>query len=673
MSHRISYAFAVLLLLTAAALRLWNLNSLPAGFSDIEFEQVRIMQDGVQRGDIRVFYQVDDRGQEGLYHTVLALSAAVFGEGTLGLRIVSVFAGMVSIALVYSLAARTFGHVAALFSAGVFAFAFATTLLSRLVIVEAFLPLMVAAVLLAITRALPVYYRVRPETSYTIDFAAFGTLTGIALYLHPAGLLLVLVAVIFIAYCVFVRRLNTMRQVSYTGFALLMMIIMAMPYVISTIRLPELDANSRIFGNYGALTTSLVNVFASIAIRGDANPLHNLPDRPLLDPVSAVLMLIGLIWAIRAWRQPRFGLLLIAGTVLSPIVILAAESPNFYALSVLFPVLALLAGAGIALITQRIPSRFHWIVVLAVLMLLGANTYWTGIDLFTGWADRADVQTAFNADLGSTARHLDVTAHDVPTVVCDPLWNQARQVGEKRSRTERILMLMNNDDVPLRPIDCREGLLFVNAGAHQQVLIAEPDLWNQLSPDVTAWLALGTPMEQFSPVDVIEMRVQQRLEDALGVYTTTTPASYPTAEGLSERVPVAPPIRFGGNITWLGYEIDPAPVYRAGDTVSVHTYWRIEGLVPSDLLIFTHILSDPVTIAANRDTLNTDANRLSERDVYLHIANITLPNSIIPGEYVISAGTYQSTSDLRLPVFGVDNQVRGDRLFLYPITITGDS
>lgn len=673
MSHRMSFALAVLLLLVAAALRLWNLNSLPAGFSDSEFEHVRIMQDGVQQGDIRVFYQVNDRGQEGLYHTVLALTSTAFGEGALGLRMVSVFAGMISIALIYSLAARLFGHIAATLSAGVFAFAFATTLLSRMVIVEAFLPLMVATVLLALVRALPVYYRVRAETSHTIDFAAFGTLTGIALYLHPAGLMLVLLAVIFIAYSVFIRSLKTMRQVSYTGFAILMMIIMAIPYVISTIRLPELDANSRIAGNYGSLTTSLLNVLASIAIQGDSNPLHNLPGRPLLDPVSAVLMVVGLIWSIRRWRQQRFGLLLIAVAVLSPITILATESPNFHALSVLFPVLVLFAGAGIALITRRIPARFHGVVVLAILVLLGANTYWTANDLFGTWAPRADVQTTFNADLGRVARHLDLTAAEIPTVVCDPAWNQARQVGVPRSHTQRILLLMNADSAPLRPIDCREGLLFVNAGAHQQVLIAEPDLRDQLPSDVTNWLALGTPLEGFAPDSLIEMRVQQALEDALGVYTTTTPASYPTEKGLSERVPVAPPIRFGGNITWLGYEVDPAPVYRAGETVSVHTYWRIEGLVPSDLLIFTHILSDPVTIAANRDTLSTNATRLSERDVYLHVANVTLPNSIIPGEYVISVGTYQATSDLRLPVFGADNEVRGDRLFLYPITVAGDS
>jgi hypothetical protein len=661
------------LLLAAAALRLWDLAGLPAGFSDDEFQQIRLMQDGVQRGDIRVFYQIDNRGQEGLYHTALALSSIAFGEGTIGLRMLSVFAGMLTIALTFSLGTRLFGRLAGIFSAGVIAFAFETVFLSRLVLVEAMIPLLIATILLALARALPVYRRTRAETSHTIDFAAFGTLTGIGLYLHPTGLMLVLIVALFIVYSIYVRQLVTMRQISYTGFAILMLIITAMPYVISTIRLPELDANSRIIGNYGSLPASFINTFRALVLQGDSNALHNLPGRALLDPLTVALIALGLVWAVRQWRQLRAGLLLIALVVLLFPVILASGSPNFFAMSSLLPVLALLAGAGMTIISKHLEQKSIWVPVLLAVAILAANAIWTGYDLFTNWATLPGARTAYNADTGEIAHYLDRTSSSIPTVVCDADWKYPRQVGERRSEIERIRQMMNSDSNLLRAMDCREGLLFVNAGAHQQVVIADPEIWNELPPDIADWLAQGTPIETLATNTVIELRVQDALEDALGVYTTTTPASFPTAGGLSEQIPTAPPIRFGGNITWLGYEVDPIPAYRAGEIVSVHTYWRIEGLVPSDLLIFTHILSDPVTIAANRDTLSLDAAHLNERDVYLHIANITLPNNIISGDYVISVGTYQSTSDLRLPVFGASNEVRGDRLFLYPITVLSDN
>lgn len=90
--------------------------------------------------------------------------------------------------------------------------------------------------------------------------------------------------------------------------------------------------------------------------------------------------------------------------------------------------------------------------------------------------------------------------------------------------------------------------------------------------------------------------------------------------------------------------------------------------MPSDLLIFTHILSDSSTIAANRDSISVKPSQLQERDVYLHIADVTLENEQ-DGNYVVSVGVYQSSSDERLPVFDENNEVRGNRIFLYPIQI----
>ena len=90
--------------------------------------------------------------------------------------------------------------------------------------------------------------------------------------------------------------------------------------------------------------------------------------------------------------------------------------------------------------------------------------------------------------------------------------------------------------------------------------------------------------------------------------------------------------------------------------------------VPGDLLIFTHILSDPAAIVAQSSSLNTWTESLQSRDVFIQVNYVTLPNSIPAGTYVISIGAFQSESGLRLPVFDGD-RVRGDRLFLYRLTV----
>ena len=276
-------ALAVVVLLCGAALRLTNLTTLPAGLSDAEMAEVDLMEDQIKRGDIRVFYErPDGDGEEGLYPMLLAVSSLAFGDGTLGFRIVSVFAGVLTLAL-----------------------------LSRLVLVESFLPLLVTATLLALARAMPVYPRTRAERTNTLDFAGLGVLLGMGLYLHPTSLMLTLAAMAFITYIILTRRPLSLRRLSYIGFAILMLVIIALPYLLSTFRLPELSASGRIFGGYSGLINASANSLLALFIRGDTSALYNWPGRPLIDTVSGVFVVIGVVACVRQWRNPRYALLLL--------------------------------------------------------------------------------------------------------------------------------------------------------------------------------------------------------------------------------------------------------------------------------------------------------------------------------------------------------------------------
>lgn len=673
MSNRTSYLLAVLLLLLTTFLRLWQIPTLPIGFSDPELHQIDLMQDRTLQGEIRVFYETDDGGQEGLYQVLLALAGVAFGTGTLGLRLIGVFASLLAVSLMYSLGVRLFGRWAGVAAAAFLSVNLAASLLARTVLVESLLPLLITAVLLSLARAFPVYQRLRAETSNTIDYAALGTVLGIGLYLHPVGILLVLMAMLFIMHILGYRARISLRRISYIGFSLLMLIIVSTPYLLSSARLPELAAGERILGNYQGLLTSTWRSLGGIFLVGDHSVLLNVIDRPLIDLVSGFLVLIGLALCVRYWRHARYTLPLLAGILLLPTAVLVGNAPNFTSLAMLLPALALYFGLGFSVLLRNIPQRVRWVGVLAALGLLVFNIGWVGRDLFLIWPEQEAVYEVYNGRFGQIAHHIDTSADDVPTVLCYPNWNTPHMPGQERTAVDRVLLHMNRSTAGIRYVDCLSGLVFADGGAAQQVIIPSLALYDQIPPNIADWLAQGTPLDSMPERAVILLDVQEQLADALGVFTTTAPASYESSVLLPDSQLIPPPIRFAGNLTWLGYDSDPQQFYAPGGLIPVTTYWRVEGILPPDVTIFTHILSDPVTIVANRDTISTDPSRLRERDILIQLTGVRLPETVFDGQHEVSIGIYQNTDDERLSVFDEIGTIRGNRIFLYPITIVVDS
>ena len=157
------------------------------------------------------------------------------------------------------------------------------------------------------------------------------------------------------------------------------------------------------------------------------------------------------------------------------------------------------------------------------------------------------------------------------------------------------------------------------------------------------------------------------LADRAGEFTTMAPVWY-DPDFAGEAVPVPAPIRFGENLTFLGYQPNVERLYLPGETVDVITYWRAEGTVPTDLTLFTHILSDPVTLIKGRDVISVNPARLHDRDVFIQVTSIALPETALASEYFVSVGAYRQTVAERLSVFK-DDQLYGDRIFLYAIEV----
>lgn len=669
MTSRISYFLVVLLLVLASALRMVDLSHLPQGFSDDEIINIRLV-DNVRQGDIYVFFPDEDGGREGLYHVLAAFVTSFVGEGTIGFRILSVWLGILSVAIVYTLGHHLFNPIIGLLAAGTLTVNMSAILLSRTVSSDATVLFLVSATMLALARSLPVYRRTRVVTSNVVSFAALGVLLGIGFYLHPSSLFIVLGAMIYISHLVFVRNVMFRQRRSYTGFAILLMLIISMPYLISSINLPQFSAGQRILSHYtDGLLRSVVAGLVSIIHTGDADPLHNLPGRPLVDIFTGLFMIAGFFICIMRRHRPRFMLLLLMFFLTLPAAFIVENGPNFARMSVIFPQLAIFFGMGFySLIRSRIfvDVVFRRLAVAGVLALAGLNLIWTWQDLFVDWRDNEAVMPLVNGELGQIAHYLDVAGGESPVVLCNSAWD-ASQPESALIDTDKMLLMMNRSGLVFREANCARSLVLTNGGEKQRIVFFNEQTRESAHPYLQEWLASAAPVSGGVPRgSILELVTTDTLALRAGELTTTAPVSY--APEVSEPEPIAPPIRFGGNLTFLGYEPNVQREYAPGDTVEVITYWRAEGELLPDLTLLTHVLSSPVTPIAIRDVLYVNPVLLRDRDVFIQVTRVLLPAEALPGERLVSVGAYRQTDLIRLPVLEGD-QERGDRIFLYSINI----
>ena len=423
LNSRMGYFMVVMLLLLAAVLRMTDLATLPQGFSEDEITNIRLV-DNVRQGDIYVFYPSDDGGREGIYHVLQAFATTFVGEGTIGFRMPSLWLSILSIAIIYTLGNHLFNPIVGVLAAGLVTVNMSHILLARTVSSDATIFFLMSATLLALARSLPVYRRTRVVSSNIVSFAALGALLGLGFYLHPSSLFIVIGAMLYIAHLLYVGNVMFVQRRSYTGFAILLMLIISMPYLISSINLPQYSAGQRFLAQFDSgLPASIVDGFLGIFYRGDMDPVHNLPGRPLVEIFSGMFMLLGIVICFRRRHRPRFMLVLIMFSLSLPAAFVVDNSPNFARMNVILPLLALFFGMGVYSVIRAwifVDVVFRRMAVAAMLVLFALNVVWTWQDLFNDWRDNDQVLPLVNADLGQIARYLDLHGYQKPVVFCMP-------------------------------------------------------------------------------------------------------------------------------------------------------------------------------------------------------------------------------------------------------------
>ncbi len=669
MSNRLAFWIAVLILFAGAFLRFYQLSTVPPGLNDAEIVDARIAET-VRQGRTEIFFALGEQGREGAYPALLASFTTVVGGGVFTMRLFSVFTGMLALAAVYALGKRLYGAPSGLAALALMAVSMLPIVLSRATVAESLAPFLTAMTLLLLSRAYPIFGKPQIQEPALTTFAMLGGLLGLSFYITPAAFTNALTAVIFIGYLLITRQPLTRRVLSYTWFALVLLIVIATPYLIASLQNPGLSGAARVIDN--TITMPFQAIIAGIGgifFVGDGNPLWNLPGRPLLDLVSGLLMLIGLAVSVRGWRQPRFMLVLIALALTAPPALLSSTSPNFLRMAALVPLLMVLFGLGVTALYRNLRSQeARAVAAVALAGLVVFNVQWTMRDLYGNWPGSEEVQAAYHSRVGAFARYLDATVADYPTVICSATLRPP-QSPTQLTEPQLMALMMHNQTAPLRYVDCSNAMIFPEGGESAQVVFMTGD-FGTANPLVQGWLQRGTPVEyaHIPEGSVIRFNVEEVLADTIGAFTTTAPASFaPESPGGAEVVGM--PVRFGGNISLLGYVRDWTETLSPGEMFAVPTYWRIDGRVPEDLRLFTHLQSDPAAApVAQTDTLNVLPDTLQPRDVVLQVTNVPLPWTIPGGSYSLSVGAYEDYSDVRLPVYDGE-QERGNRLFIGEISI----
>jgi len=419
----------LLIILLATVLRLWDLPHLPLGLHYDEAANTILIRQIVSGGYRPIFIHAYT-GKEVLFFYVAAFWVWITGQAVWGMRLASALLGVLTVAATYPATRALLGpgrraRQIALLAAGGVAVAFPHLLLSRYGFRAISQPLLQALTVAALWFGL--------RTGKTRWFAAGGLCLGLTGYTYlaarlfpiPLGLAL---AATLLGVSPEERRKRFWRlllalAVALVVFAPLGWHFLRHPEAFST-RITQVAAASWQDAARGFWQCARALVWPGA---GDAYVRFNIPGRPLWDPLSALLAIIGLgAWLFSTdltdfngfpFRSPPFhplrhssrhfllGALLV---MLLPSALATGEiTPSNLRLVGLWPFLAILPAWGLVVLWETLRLRPAARVGCA-LLLLGGGGLWAGQSYRT-WAASPALFATTDGDMTLTAQVLDAT------------------------------------------------------------------------------------------------------------------------------------------------------------------------------------------------------------------------------------------------------------------------
>ncbi|MBL7200786.1 MAG: glycosyltransferase family 39 protein [Anaerolineae bacterium] len=649
------------LFLGAGFLRLYNLTEVPLGLCLDEVMNGSLGRD-VLNGRWEIYFE-EAYGHEPLYHYLQAITIRFLGFNALGIRIPSVFCGMLLLLAVWWLARRLFGPWTALVTVGGLASGWWGVFYSRVGIRAVTSPLLLVASLIGFWEGMQ-----RSGRGRWLAFGLGGAALGLSLYTYPAARAVVwLLPLVALHLLLYDRHTFRSRARALLVFALIALLVAA-PIVVylSTHREERVGQLTEPLQKLRQGDVSLVwplardTLLMPLGLRGDPRYLYNLSGRPIWGPIWAALFLGGLALALWRWRRPAYAMLpvwLLLGLLPGMVT---PDAPNTIRAIAALPAVYMLAGLPVGELAHRLRPPLARILLIGA---VAAGTVGHGVATWRDmvrWAHDFEAQWRYQTPLFAAARVLDADPDDAPVCVSFP-WYADLAVSSLEAALDR-------QDLETRWFLGDRSLLFPGGSADCRYLYTDS---TRPDPALDAqWLEGGSLLrsEQERPdgrpfyrfyrlpeIDIQREAVEWARTSEMYVGETWEPSLLP------------PLVRWDDLVELVGYRWASEPG-EPGEEMALLTMWRANGAGDPPLNLFAHLLDSGGQYVAGEDRLDVPAQTWQAGDLFVQVHRLPLPADLPPGDYWPEVGFYDRTDGVRLPVIR-DGQAVADRVLLEPVQV----
>lgn len=402
------------IIVLAVIFRFYQLDTLPPGLHPDEAANGLDAQ-SILEGNIQPFYEANN-GREGLFFYVQAIFIAMFGNTMLALRMAPAFIGTLAVAATYLAAKSWFSRRVGLISAFFMATAPWAVQMSRLGFRASLLMLFIPMIMWLVHKAL--------ETNKASWYVATGIATGLGFYTYISYRIVPLIAVAILAFAWWRYRDRLRQLLQPAAIVGLSMLLVLLPMIVfaatNTDAFTGRGGDVSIFNpeyNHGDLVSTVGEVTLKTAgmfhVSGDENYRHNLGGEPQLNILVGILSVLGLMLAIKRWRDIRYiSLILIFTGMLLPQLLTAEGIPHALRAIGVMPVIFILAAIGLSELLARWRGVFphnplaYRSALLIVVLVASLATFYNYQRYFVAWANAPETFEAHNEQLYETAQHI---------------------------------------------------------------------------------------------------------------------------------------------------------------------------------------------------------------------------------------------------------------------------
>jgi 4-amino-4-deoxy-L-arabinose transferase-like glycosyltransferase len=657
----------IAVLLLAFALRTIDLTRVPPGLHNDEVVAAKLTE-SVANGRVAIFFP-EDTGSEPLHYYFAAPVMQLIGRSVFALRLPSIALSLIALCIIWALTRRLFGSIAALAAGIGFAITFWTIEFGRIVS-----PVVMMVPLVSLSAYL--FWRARAVAGRrsVILFALSGGALGLGLLAYTASRSVPVIFGAFGLYVFIAQRTEWRRW--WTGILLTVGLaaMVSAPMFVFLAQHPEDDQLSFFDidrplvelkrGNLAPVIETSLRTLGMFAFVGDPLPYYDVPDRPIFEPIGSLLLLIGLLIALRRWRKPEYAFVVLWFFIALAPGMLSQPAPNYTRTLGVQTVLFTTLGIGAAEMVKRFQ---HTIITAGLGLLLIGNLIWSAHDYFTFWPSIDTVRFWHQAGLYAVTQQAQRDPDSLPLAICLPDYLIDEREPWWKPAWQYVHYLLQRPAVHVRYYNCDNTSVLIDGAARYAFPDAADESTLQQFPIYSQFLAR-------SATDRVEL--PQRLGTLLRVDRSSTPlAQVLNQVVLSSTVTLdvdqqsaQVPIDFGDKVQLLGYSLSKSSV-KPGHAFDLVTYWKVTDSLPPQMSQFTHVLNGQGDIVAQEDRLMLTSQSLQVGDVFIQIHHLSMPGNLKLGEYRLSIGLYTQTDRKRLPII-LNGLPHGDRVFLRSIELT---